>query len=122
MNRSLDVSLHQLAEYLGARPDFDDIKAIRADMGFGTAQQSQQLARISGRFGFEPAPKAAPFRRAQRFIASAKISSSPSWCWRAIPRLCGEIACGATVLKSFCRAGGNRQHVLGAPRRLGRKF
>lgn len=57
MNRGLAVSLHHLAKYLAARPDLDDIKAIRANMGFGTAQQGQQLARISGRYGFEPAPK-----------------------------------------------------------------
>jgi hypothetical protein len=57
MSRGLEVSLHHLAEYLAARPDLDDIKAIRANMGFGTSQQGQQLARISGRYGFEPAPK-----------------------------------------------------------------
>jgi hypothetical protein len=44
MNRGLAVSLHHLAEYLAARPHLDDIKAIRANMGFGTSQQGQQLA------------------------------------------------------------------------------
>jgi len=57
MNRGLAVSLHHLAEYLAVRPDFDDIKAIRANTGVGTSQQHQQLARVSGRYGFEPAPK-----------------------------------------------------------------
>jgi hypothetical protein len=63
MNRGLAVSLHHLAEYLAARPALDDIKAIRANMGFGTSQQGQQLARISGRYGFEPAPKSGSVSR-----------------------------------------------------------
>jgi len=63
MNRGLAVSLHHLAEYLAARPGLDDIKAIRANMGFGTSQQGQQLARISGRYGFAPAPKSGSVSR-----------------------------------------------------------
>jgi hypothetical protein len=63
MNRGLAVSLHHLAEYLAARPHLDDSKAIRANMGFGRSQQGQQLARISGRYGFESAPKSGSVSR-----------------------------------------------------------
>ena len=53
MNRCLDLSLRELARHLAGRGDLDDVAAIRADMGFGTADQLRQLARIAGRYGFE---------------------------------------------------------------------
>lgn len=57
LSRALELSLRELASYLARRPDLADVKAIRADMALGTAEQDAQLARISGRFGFEPAPR-----------------------------------------------------------------
>lgn len=49
----IGVSMRELAAYLAERPELDDIKAVRADMRLGTAEQSTQLARLAGRFGFE---------------------------------------------------------------------
>ncbi|HUB65040.1 MAG TPA: hypothetical protein VL996_11470 [Methylocella sp.] len=54
MSECLDFSLRELAQYLKWRSDLADVLAIRANMGFGTPQQTAQLVRISGRYGFEP--------------------------------------------------------------------
>jgi hypothetical protein len=56
MSRRLDVSLYELRRYLAAAPELADIRAIRAVMRFGTSEQVSQVARISGRYGFEPVP------------------------------------------------------------------
>jgi hypothetical protein len=60
MNGALDLSLRHLAGWLDRRRDLADIVAIRANMKFGAQTQSDQLANISARFGFERvvAPKA----------------------------------------------------------------
>jgi hypothetical protein len=55
VSRAIAVSLKGLAEHLSARPDLGDIVALRADMRFGTADRSEQLARISARYGFAAA-------------------------------------------------------------------
>jgi hypothetical protein len=55
VSRAIAISLEGLAEYLSARPDLGDIVALRADMRFGTAERSEQLARISARYGFAAA-------------------------------------------------------------------
>jgi hypothetical protein len=60
MSRGLDVSLRELARLLAKRRDLDDAVALRADMKFGSAEQSAQLARISGRYGFEAVPLREP--------------------------------------------------------------
>jgi hypothetical protein len=49
----LDTSLRELALHLGRRPDLKDIRALRADMRLSSSKQMRQLARISGRYGFE---------------------------------------------------------------------
>jgi hypothetical protein len=56
LSRRLDVSLYELRRYLARQPEFADIRAIRANMSFGTAEQVAQVARISHRYGFEPVP------------------------------------------------------------------
>ena len=66
MNECLQASLCELATFLAATRDLDDVAVIRASMGFGTAAQTEQLARISGRFGFEPIRDPRPLTRAQR--------------------------------------------------------
>ncbi len=76
MNRALDFSLRELAELLKRRQDLNDVVAIRANMKFGSAEQSDQLARISGRYGFEriPArPPASPGERLRRLGESILI-------------------------------------------------
>lgn len=60
MSRGLEVSLREMARLLAARRDLDNVVALRADMKFGSAEQSAQLARISGRYGFERVPTRAP--------------------------------------------------------------
>ena len=67
MNECLQGSLCELAAFIAATRDLDDIVVIRASMGFGTAAQTEQLARISGRFGFEPIRDPRPLTRAQWF-------------------------------------------------------
>jgi hypothetical protein len=55
LSRALAISLKGLAKHLSARPDLRDIVALRADMRFGTPERSEQLARISARYGFATA-------------------------------------------------------------------
>ena len=54
VHRNLEFSLNELAKLLAARADLDDVVALRADMRLGTAEESDQLLRIAGRYGFEP--------------------------------------------------------------------
>lgn len=56
----VDVSLRELARYLAARPSLADIRAFRANMSFGTAERSDQIARLVKRFGFEMVPAPPP--------------------------------------------------------------
>jgi hypothetical protein len=56
MYHCLDVSLRDLTAYLETQPGLADVRAVRANMSFGTSEQISQLARISGRFGFEAVP------------------------------------------------------------------
>jgi hypothetical protein len=53
MQRAIATSLAELAGYLGARPDLGDVAVICAIVPSGTKTQSEQLARIMGRYGFE---------------------------------------------------------------------
>ncbi len=52
-NRAFDTSLRDLAHFLEARRDLDDVKAICAKMAFAPTKRSAQLARFVSRFGFE---------------------------------------------------------------------
>jgi len=47
-------SLQELARYLAARPGFDDIGVLRADMTLGAPEQHRQMVRLMSRYGFEP--------------------------------------------------------------------
>jgi YkoP domain len=55
IHRAIDTSLRELAHWLARQRDHNDIAAVRADMRLGTVAQSQQLARIAARYGFESA-------------------------------------------------------------------
>jgi hypothetical protein len=59
MRQAIDTSLCELGYWLAGQPDLDDIRALRADMGIGTVEQSQQLMRIAARYGFESAARRA---------------------------------------------------------------
>ncbi len=50
ISRGIDMSLRHLARHLATEPELDRVAVVRADMTFGA---SDQLARISARFGFE---------------------------------------------------------------------
>jgi len=54
--RALDTSLKGLAAYLRVRPELDEFPAICGNMVLGTAEQTEQLMRLSERLGFEQVP------------------------------------------------------------------
>lgn len=66
MQQAMAVSLAELAGYLASRPDLDDVAIISADVPSGTRAQSEQLARIMGRYGFEAVAVPDPVRIAER--------------------------------------------------------
>lgn len=77
MHRALAFSLAELRRFLDADRSFDDIAAIRANLSFGTANETAQLLRISGRFGFEQVDDKAlpsPLARLHRFGENILIS------------------------------------------------
>ena len=53
MQRAIATSLHELASFLAARPEFNDVTVICAHAPSGTKTQTEQLARIMARYGFE---------------------------------------------------------------------
>ena len=53
MRRAIATSLHELASFLATRPEFNDVSIISAHAPSGTKNQTEQLARIMARYGFE---------------------------------------------------------------------
>ena len=53
MQRAIVISLRELARYLASRPELADIAVISGEAPSGTRTQSEQLARIMARYGFE---------------------------------------------------------------------
>ena len=53
MQQAIAISLQELAPFLQSRSDLSDVAAIRGDVPSGTKAQTEQLARIMGRYGFE---------------------------------------------------------------------
>lgn len=53
MQQAIATSLRELAQFLQSRPDLDDVAIIRGDVPSGTRAQTEQLARIMARYGFE---------------------------------------------------------------------
>jgi hypothetical protein len=77
MRDAIAVSLHELARYLASRPEFGDVAAICGDAPSGTRAQSEQLARIMARYGFEAVvePEDPPIgERLRRFGENILIS------------------------------------------------
>lgn len=58
--RRVELSMRALAGHLRWNRALDDVIAIRGNMRLGTADQSGQLARLAGRYGFEPAGEDGP--------------------------------------------------------------
>jgi hypothetical protein len=59
-------SLHELARYLAARADLDDVCIIRCNMGLGVPEQNAQVVRLIARYGFERVPGAAAATMGER--------------------------------------------------------
>jgi hypothetical protein len=55
LTRQVESSMYGIARHLMWSRALDDIVALRGDMRLGIAQQNEQLARIAGHYGFEPA-------------------------------------------------------------------
>jgi hypothetical protein len=53
LQKSISVSLRELARYLSSRPDLCDIRVICGDVPSGTKSQSGQVAHIMAYYGFE---------------------------------------------------------------------
>jgi hypothetical protein len=53
VNQAFEISLRELAGFLDARSDLDDVIAICANMTFQPVERSAQLTRFVSRFGFE---------------------------------------------------------------------
>lgn len=72
MGHCLETSLYELAAWLSSRPDLADI----ACAAFGTIMQSDQIVRISQRYGFENAAQITPsmFENLHRFGENLLIS------------------------------------------------
>jgi len=77
MQQAIAISLVELARFLASRPDLRDIAAVCGDVPSGTRAQSQQLARIMARYGFETVAEAKPLpigERVYRFGENILIS------------------------------------------------
>jgi len=77
MQRAIARSLAELARYLASRPDLGDVTVVCADAATSTRTQSEQLARIMARYGFETiaAPERLPLaERVHRFGENILIS------------------------------------------------
>jgi hypothetical protein len=77
MQRAIVVSLHELACYLASRPELADVALVCGDVPSGTREQSEQLARIMARYGFEALAESARLpigKRLHRFGENILIS------------------------------------------------
>src|SRR5215813_4874427 len=59
-------SLRQLARYLAARSDLDDISLVRCTMEFAGRERNDQMVRLIRRYGFEFVPPAATVTLGER--------------------------------------------------------
>lgn len=53
VNRAIHASLRELAGYLAGEPSLEGVRAVCGDMQLGSPRQTEQLAHIVGRYGFE---------------------------------------------------------------------
>jgi hypothetical protein len=77
MHLCFSRSLAELAQYLAIRPEHNDISIVRANLALGGSKETQRMARLISRYGFEPMACSAPaigFERAQRFGENVLIS------------------------------------------------
>src|SRR6266436_4784684 len=77
MSLCFQHSLRQLARYLAARSDLDDVSLVRCTMEFAGRERNDQMVRLIGRYGFEfvpPATTATWGERARRLSENIFIS------------------------------------------------
>jgi hypothetical protein len=55
LGQGLDTSLRMLAAYLSAHPEYDGVRAVRAELALSSRARSPQTLRIVHRLGFEEA-------------------------------------------------------------------
>jgi hypothetical protein len=60
MTHRIEISLCELAHYLASEPDLHDVSVVRADPMVSIGRQSEQLARIMARYGFESIAESQP--------------------------------------------------------------
>lgn len=53
VSRAIHLSLRELAEYLAREPSLGGVAVVCGDMQLGSARQTEQLAHLVARFGFE---------------------------------------------------------------------
>ncbi len=66
MSLCLQHSLRQLARYLDARSDLDDISLVRCTMEFAGRERNDQMVRLIRRYGFEFVPPATTVTMGER--------------------------------------------------------
>src|SRR5262249_34844394 len=66
MSLCFQHSLRQLARYLAARSDLDDISLVRCTMEFAGRERDDQMVRLIGRYGFEFVPTATTVTMGER--------------------------------------------------------
>lgn len=66
LQKSIAISLRELARFLASRPDLRDISVICGDVPSGTKAQSRQVAHIMAYYGFETRNDDEPLRLGER--------------------------------------------------------
>ena len=66
MQRSISISLHELARYLSSRPDLCDIWVICGDVPSATRSQCRQIEYIMAHYGFETMMETRPLPFTER--------------------------------------------------------
>lgn len=94
-SRAFRTSLVELAKYLDSHPELDRVAAVRADMGVDDEGQSDQLAKIVARQGFESLPLDETDGASARYFAENVLA------W-LIVRATNPVAARYAVLRRRC--------------------
>jgi len=77
MHLRFSRSLAELAQYLSIRPEHNDISIVRANLALAGPEETERMARLISRYGFEPMARSAPVigkERAHQFGENVLIS------------------------------------------------
>lgn len=66
MAKCAEISMRELARHLASRADLKDVRAVRGNLSLGSADRSNQIARLVSRYGFERIPPASPMKLTER--------------------------------------------------------